>query len=221
MKVSFFAWLCFFPIFGMIAYVIIFTISALGYPGGSFNYPNAIGYSFSNNFLCDAMRPITQAGVSNPARSIAVLSHFVLSASMVVFFYLLPEVFDKKNRLTQMVRYFGVATMLVFLFMFTTYHDMIVTLTGIFGTVALIPFFLELRKLKNFGFQLLAYTCFGLSIIVFISFETKIGYYYLPLLQKITFGFDAFWVIWTCLIVHRKMGFSQKELHGGTYLEQV
>ena len=93
--------------------------------------------------------------------------------------------------------------MTVLLFMFTSYHDLIVTITGILGTIAMVFFFIELRSLENQGFKLLSYLCFALSIVVFIMFESKYGYYYLPLVQKVAFGVDALWVIWACTIVKR------------------
>lgn len=191
----------YFPIFGLGLYVIVFTYAAVAYPGGSINYPNAKGYSFSNNFLCDAMNPITEGGTVNNARFIAIISHLILSGTMISFFYILPKIFNVKNRNTKMIAFFGMTAMTVFILMATEYHDLTVTLTGILGTLAIIPFFIELYRYTNKGLKRLAYLCYILSIIVFLSFETKIGFYYLPLLQKITFGFDAWWVIWTCIIV--------------------
>tara|TARA_B100000497_G_C7440922_1_gene274367 strand:- start:361 stop:669 length:309 start_codon:yes stop_codon:yes gene_type:complete len=88
--------------------------------------------------------------------------------------------------------------------MYTDYHDEIVTITGILGTIALIPFFIELQNSNKKGLKKLVYLCYTLSIIVFFIFETKIGFYYLPFLQKITFGVDAWWVVWSCLIVINK-----------------
>lgn len=205
----------YFPIFGLGLYVIVFIVAAVDYPGGSFNYPNANGYSFSHNFLCDAMNPITEGGVKNNARFTAIISHLILSFTMIAFFYILPKIFDVKNRNTKLTAYFGMAAMTVFILMATPYHDLIVTLTGIFGTIAIIPFFIELRHFKNKGYKRLAYFCYALSIIVFLSFETKIGFYYLPLLQKMTFGFDALWVIWTCLIVIKKKKIDLKEVNYG------
>ncbi len=192
------------PIFGMGIYLIVFTIAAFGYPGGSQNIPNAIGYSFFHNFLCDVMLPTAPNGWQNPAAHLARISHFILSGTMISFFYILPEIFDWSNKNTKMVRSAGMLTMTVFIFMYTSFHDHIVTLTGVLGTVALIPFFMEMRKYPNDSLKYLAYLCFLLSIIVFFIFETKIGIYYLPFLQKITFFFDACWVIWVSHIVWRK-----------------
>lgn len=194
----------YFPIIGMGTYLIVFIIAAMDYPGGSENEPFAIGYSFFDNFLCDVMNPTTHGGEYNPARSLATISHLILSATMVAFFYLLPEIFSWSNRNTKVIRYMGMLTMTVFIFMYTPFHDQIVTATGVLGTVALVPFFIEMRKYPNGGLKFLAYSCFIMSIIVFFIFETKIGYYYLPFLQKITFVLDAWWVIWVSLIVLKK-----------------
>jgi hypothetical protein len=184
-----------------VLYIIIFTFAASQYPGGSSNLPHSNSYSFFHNLLCDAMDPITKNGSINNARFIAVIAHLILSATMISFFYILPKIFLVKNRNTKLISFFGITTMTVFIFMSTEYHDLIVTITGVLGTIALIPLFIELQHYENKGMKYLVYLCYLLSIIVFLIFETKIGFYYLPIIQKITFGVDAIWVIWTCYIV--------------------
>jgi hypothetical protein len=191
----------YFPIIGMILYLIIFVVASTQYPGGSINKPHALEHSYFHNFLCDLMNPVTQYGVVNPARPLAILAHLLLSFTMISFFYILPKIFNRNNSNTKLIRGFGMFTMIVFILMYTSYHDQIVTITGILGTIALIPFFIELTQYKGKGLKQLAYVCYALSIIVFISFHTKIGFYYLPFLQKITFVIDAWWVIWVSLIV--------------------
>jgi len=203
-------YLPYFPIFGLGIYIIIFTFAASLYPGGSINQPNADGYSFYHNLLCDAMDPITQRGVINKARFMAIISHLVLSFTMISFFHILPKIFPVKNRNTKLIAYFGIAAMTAFIFMCTKHHDLIVTITGILGTAAMIPFFIELQHFKNKGLKQIAYLCFSLSIIVFLIFETKIGFYYLPIIQKITFAVDSCWVIWSCLFVINKNKTSLK-----------
>jgi len=197
-------YLPYFPILGMGLYIIVFILAATSYPGGSINIPHATEYSYYHNFLCDVMNPITQSGTLNDARPLAIISHLILSFTMICFFYILPRIFSEENRNTKLIAYFGVASMTVFIFMYTEYHDQIVTITGILGTIAFIPFFIELYRYKNRGLKQLAYLCYALSIIVYFIFETKFGFYYLPFLQKITFVVDAWWVIWSCLIVIRK-----------------
>ena len=100
-----------------------------------------------------------------------------------------------------MISLFGVAAMSALVFMYTEYHDLMVTITGVLGTIAMISFFIELKQIKNKGLKNIAYLCFLLSIIVFLIFETKIGFYYLPILQKTAFAVDSCWVIWSCLVL--------------------
>lgn len=192
------------PIVGMALYLTIFSIAADAYTGGSINVPNEKSYSLFNNFLCDIMDPVTKVGNFNPARGLGILSHLILSFTMICFFYLLPEIFDKRGRNFYLIRYLGMFTMTVFIFMYTSYHDIVVTLTGVFGTIALIPFFIELRHYSNRSLKWLAYLCFALSMVVFFIFETKIGFYYLPFLQKVAFLFDMIWVLWVSSLVVRK-----------------
>lgn len=194
----------YFPIVGMAIYIILFAYTATLYPGGSINEPLASSHSYFHNFLCDLMNPTAANGVENTARPFAIIAHLILSLTMISFFYILPEIFNHQNRNTMMVRGFGMFTMTVFIFMYTAYHDLIVTLTGVFGTVALVPFFIEVYRYNNQRLKQLAYLCYLMSLIVFISFQTKIGFYYLPFLQKITFVLDAIWVIWVSLIVLKK-----------------
>lgn len=204
MKKGLFSAYPYFPIIGLGLYLVVFPIAVSMYPGGSINVPKDIGYSFLHNFLCDVLNPTTPTGVVNAARPLAIVSHLLLSFAMISFFYLLPEIFQQKNSNTRLIRTFGMLTMTVFIFMYTPYHDEIVTATGILGTIALIPFFIEVQRYHDVRLRRLAYICYVLSIIVFFIFETKIGFFYLPFLQKITFVFDAWWVIWVSLIVMAK-----------------
>ena len=204
MSKSFKYYLPYLTIAGFGVYLIVFTIATFGYPGGSTNLPVYEGYSFFHNFLCDVMNPVTQTGVLNEARPLAIVSHLILSFTMISFFYLLPEIFSFTNRNTKLTRGFGMFTMFVFIFMYTEYHDEIVTATAVFGTLALIPFFIELKNYSNSGLKNISLACFGLSVIVFLIFVSKIGFYYLPFIQKMAFVLDASWAIWVSLIVIKK-----------------
>ena len=176
------------------------------YPGGSDNVPvDQSGYSFFHNFLCDANNEFTHSGIKNPGQSIAVFAHLVLSFTMMSFFYILPGIFAHKNRNTKLIRVLGVIAMAIFVFMYEeSYHDFAVTLTGVFGSMAFVPIFIELVKYKNKPFKTLTYVVFALSIALYLGFETKVGIYYMPFLQKFVFMVDASLVIWTALIVIKK-----------------
>ena len=194
----------YFPIVGLLGFLLFFVIATTLYPGGSVNEIASEGYSYFHNFICDLMSLHLEEGVVNDARPIAIIAHLMLSFGMISFFYILPEIFTVQNRNTRTIRFLGMFTMTVFIFMYTDYHDLVVTITGVLGSIALVPFFLELINYENRGLKVLAYTCFILSILVFLSYETKIGFYFTPILQKITFVFDSIWIIWVCLMVASK-----------------
>ena len=190
----------------MAVYLILFTTAASFYPGGSDNLPNAEnGYSFFHNFLCDTNNKFSHSGIKNTGQSIAVIAHLVLSFTMMSFFYVLPGIFPHKNRNTKFIRIFGVLAMAIFAFMYQEeLHDMVVTLTGIFGSMAFVPIFIELVKYKNKPFKVLTYVVYAMSLTLYLGFETKVGIYYMPFLQKFVFMVDAALVVWSALIVIKK-----------------
>ena len=194
-------YLPYFPVFGLCLYVIVYTYAVTMYPGGSTNYPDATSYSFNHNLLCDAMDPITKGGHYNTARFMAVISHIILGLTMTTFFYILPKIFSVQNIKTKLISFFGMSAMTVLIFMYTQYHDLLVVITAILGSIAFIPFFIELHRYQNKNYKSLVYLCYALSIVVFFIFQTKIGVYYLPFIQKVAFIIDAIWVVWTCKIV--------------------
>lgn len=194
----------YFPIIGLLGFLFFFVIATTMYPGGSVNEIASEGYSYFHNFICDLMSLHLEEGVVNDARPIAIIAHLMLSFGMISFFYILPEIFTIQNRNTRIIRFVGMLTMTIFIFMYTNYHDLVVTITGVLGSIALIPFFLELINYKNRRLKTLAYICFILSVLVFLSYETKLGFYYTPILQKITFVFDSIWIIWVSLLVASK-----------------
>lgn len=198
----------YFPIIGLIGFLLFFVIATTMYPGGSVNEIAAEGYSYFHNFICDLMSLHLEEGVVNDARPIAIVAHLMLSFGLISFFYILPEIFTFQNRNTRLIRAVGMLAMTVFIFMCTEYHDLVVTITGVLGSIALVPFFLELINYENRRLKALAYICFLLSILVFISYETKIGFYYTPILQKITFVFDSLWIVWVSLLVASKRRLS-------------
>ncbi len=192
----------YFPIIGMIGFLVLFIIATTKYPGGSMNEIAAEGYSHFHNFICDLMSLNLEEGVVNDARPIAIFAHIMLSFAMISFFYILPELFSKQNWKTRIVRGLGMFAMVIFIFMYNVeYHDAVVTMSGILTIITFLVFFSELIHYEDRVHKTLAYICFGLSLIMFLSYETKIGIYYTPVFQKITFIFDAIWVIWVSLSV--------------------
>lgn len=196
----------YFPVIGMSVYLIMFTTAASMYPGGSENIQTATnGYSFFHNFLCDTNNEFTHSGLKNNGKTLANLAHIVLSFTMISFFYIMPNIFNHSNRNTKLIKILGVLSMAIFTFMYQEeLHDLVVTLVGIFASMAFLPIFIELVKYKNKPFKILTYIVFIMSLALYLGFETKVGIYYMPFLQKFVFMVDATLVYWTAFIVIRK-----------------
>ena len=121
---------------------------------------------------------------------------------MMSFFFIMPNIFNHTNRNTKLIKILGVLSMAIFTFMYQEeLHDLVVTLVGIFASMAFVPIFIELVKYKNRPFKILTYIVFIMSLMLYLGFETKVGIYYMPFLQKFVFLVDATLVIWTGIIV--------------------
>lgn len=191
----------FVPILGICIYLVFYFIAIQSYPGGSENDLSTIGYNHFHNFLCDANHQITSSGLINDGRTLAIIGHVFLTIGMVCFFYILPEIFNYENKNTRWVKKVGMFTFACFVLMFTKYHDYIVFTTGVFGTIALIPYFIELKHFDKKLFIQLSWFCFLIGVGVFFMYFSKLGYFYLPFIEKIAFVFYSIWVFWVSFIV--------------------
>lgn len=184
------------PLYGLGLYVVFFIIAVSMYKGGgSYGGFKSDSYNHFHNFLCDLMLTITDDGKINYARPIAIAGHLLLGIGMMAFFYTLPKIFKHQNRNTKFVRTFGMIAMFFFLFMVTEFHDIAVTLTGIFGLAALIPLFFECMKVEQGFFRYYIIFCIVVSLYVFFSYEIEFLMYYLPFIQKMAFIINSIWVI--------------------------
>jgi RsiW-degrading membrane proteinase PrsW (M82 family) len=155
--------------------------------------------------LCDTNNEFTHSGLKNNGKVLANLAHIVLSLTMMSFFYVMPNIFNHSNRNTKLIKILGALAMAIFTFMYQEeLHDLVVTLVGVFASMAFLPIFIELVKYKNRPFKILTYIVFIMSLALYLGFETKVGIYYMPFLQKFVFMVDATLVYWTAIIVIRK-----------------
>lgn len=165
-------------------------------------------FSFAENLLCDMMAAKSNLGLDNPARVMAILGHVFLTIGMITFFYIIPRVFDFKNRNVKLAQVFGMMSMTVFVLFSTELHDFFVLITGCLGIAALVPLAIEYIRLGWEPHSLYGTLCIILSLMVFFSFQFKILIDYLPVFQKTVFLLDSIWVAWVCLIVRKRFKLS-------------
>jgi uncharacterized membrane protein HdeD (DUF308 family) len=132
-------------------------------------------------------------GAKNPARPIAIVAMFILTASFGLLWYFLPRMFEQKNTNQRVMQVSGISTVFVGAFLFTDYHEMVIHLSGFLGGIALISTFFELFKAKKKVLFKLGLLCLALSCVNYFIYTTGIGLPMLALTQKITFGVFFIW----------------------------
>ena len=185
------------PIFGTIIFIFLYIIATQFYPGGSQVDQNSIGFSWINNYWCNLLNETAINGKINSARPIALTGMVILCSTLSAFWFLFPRNLNIRKSTKNIIQISGILSMIIAMFIFTKYHDIITNLASLFGVIALIGAFIILYKIKWNG--LFRYGIFNLFIVginnyVYYNKELII---YLPIIQKLSF---ASFLIWICFI---------------------
>lgn len=180
------------PLIGFGLFVLLYVWAALLYPGGSNAERFSRGFSLLDNYWCDLMGDKAKNGDANPARPVAVLAWMVLCVSLGAFWFFLPRLFARSNGNHKVIQYFGITAMVFAAFLFTSYHDLIITLSGFYIAVALIATFIELKKEKQYDLFRLGVACFFMGLLNYAMYTTHFFIPKLPVIQKITYAICLF-----------------------------
>lgn len=182
---------------GALAFVCLYIIATLYYPGGSQVDVNEKGFSWLNNYWCNLLNDNAINGQHNPAKPIAMAAMLVLCFTLANFWYNFPRrvQFKKSSRLA--VQISGVVAMVVAMFLFTNLHDWVINIASVFALIAIVGTFIGIYKQKWLGLFRL-----GIFNLLLVALNNILYYgnglrLYLPVIQKITF---LFFIIWICLI---------------------
>lgn len=184
------------PIAGIVAFVALYILAALLYPGGSQTYPNAISYSWDHNFFCTLLNETAINGKPNTGQIFAIMSLFFLALSMTLFYWNFPKQFPLSTSLSRTIQYTGLISMILACLLFTKIdHDMITNLASLFGLMATLGTMMALyQHKKRFHFL------FGLGNLLLVLLNNWCYYHadlieYLPPIQKLSFASVLIWVI--------------------------
>ncbi len=181
------------PFFGICLYIVIYIVATYLYPGGSDFDKSAPGFSWRHNYWCELLKEKAPNGDLNAARPVAILGMFVLAASIIMFWYLFSIVFTYKGRL--LVRYTGLLSMLIALFLFVGPHDLVMIISGLLGLFALAVCLVILYRQKKYWLIFIGWTCIALCALNNYIYYTGVGFGQLAFIQKITFIFFFYWFI--------------------------
>ncbi len=173
---------------GFSLFVLLYVWAAMLYPGGSNAEHWSKGFSLLDNYWCDLMRDTAKNGAVNPARPVAVVAWVVLCLSLGAFWFFLPRLFAQASGIHKVIQYFGITAMVIATFLFTSYHDLIISLAGFYIAIALIATFIELKKEKYIDLYRLGLFCFFMALLNYIMYTTHFLIPKLPVIQKVTYA---------------------------------
>ena len=190
------------PLFGICLYILIYLLATYQFPGGSDFDKTAAGFSWRHNYWCELLAEKAPNGVVNAARPVAIFGMFVLAASLTMFWYLFSIVFADKGRL--LVRYAGLLSMIIALFLFAGPHDLVMIVSGLLGLFALAVCLVVLYRNKQYWVIFIGWFCIALCALNNYIYYSGVGFSYLAIIQKFTFIFFFLWFDWVNIIIYKK-----------------
>jgi hypothetical protein len=176
------------PLMGICFFIVLYIVAAYLYPGGSNSNKTEKGFNIMTNYWCDLTGEIAKNGEPNSGQFYALIAMTILCLSLMVFWFYLPELFRlKDNKTSKTIQYSGIFSMFITLFLFTSYHDTVINTSGLFGVIALLLTFNELRKHRFDKLLALSLVCFAMGSINYCIYQTQQFLFLLAIFQKITF----------------------------------
>jgi len=189
------------PFLGIALFILLYLIAALLYPGGYDYDKMAPGFSWRYNYWCELLAEKAQNGAANSARPVAIFGMFVLAASLIMFWYLFSFVFTDKGRL--LVRYTGLLSMIISLFLFAGPHDLVMIVSGLLGLFAMSVCLVILYRQKQYWVIFIGWLCIALCALNNYIYYSGVGFSYLAIIQKFTFILFFLWFDWVNIIIYK------------------
>lgn len=199
------------PVLGMGLFVILYILSALNYPGGTWMDPTAPGFSFWHNYLCDLLDYKSLNGEINNGRHYARAALGVLCVSLIYLWVYLPHLFRRWGWNTRLMWFAGIMALLATMLLSSGTHDVTVRIAGVLGTIALLSAFAEMSKQGYLGLARFGFVCLFIFLGNYYIYETGNGLYSLPVIQKVTFSGFIGWFIWVDLTLYRSLKNRMKQ----------
>ncbi len=193
------------PIIGIFLFFLLYILAAYVYPGGSQVDKTEKGFSLLHNYWCDLLADKAKNGQSNAAQPIAISAMILLCASLVVFWYYLPKLFEPNIKNAKIMQRTGMSSMVISAFLFTSYHDAVINLAGTLGIIALLLTFINLYKSRFYKLFAVGVLCLMLCFFNYFIYETKIYLSLLAVTQKISFVLFLGWLGVIDFYIYKKM----------------
>ncbi len=184
----------YFLLTGILISLSLLFVATRYYPGGSQNDSNAIGFSWTHNYLCNLFGEKAVNGADNASRIWAITGTFFLCASIALFFFEFSKKIPLKGS-ANIIRYCGISAMLLAFLAATPYHDSALTISGTLSLLSMFYITVFVFKTRLTVFKILSVACLLVFYTCNIVYSTSSYLQYLPVLQKILLGLTITWVL--------------------------
>lgn len=191
------------PSVGIFIFFILFVYSSTLYPGGSQADLNSIGYDWMNNYWCNLMNEFAMNEELNPARPVAITAMAVLCFSVMLFFIQFSEKATKSPLWKHIIKWGGIFSMICAVLMFSELHDLMTTLSSIFGVFAVIGVIWNVYQSGRTFFKWSGILCIILLALNNYIYYTEVLIEYLPIIQKFTFIAVLMWIAGLNISINR------------------
>ncbi|MDG1334146.1 MAG: hypothetical protein P8P74_17570 [Crocinitomicaceae bacterium] len=188
-------YISYFPTMGILLFFALFAYSSTLYPGGSQADVNSVGYDWMNNYWCNLMNEYAMNEELNPARSFAITAMILLCSSLMLFFIQFSIKIARNTFWRNAIKWGGMLSMIFAAFMFSEFHDLMTTLSSIFGVLVVIGIIWEIYKSRLTGFKITGVACILLLGINNYIYYSEVYIEYLPIIQKVMFIVVLFWIV--------------------------
>jgi hypothetical protein len=182
------------PLVGCFLFIVLYIIATIYYPGGSPINTSTIGFSWSQNYWCNLLSERSINGLPNSSRHIAFAAMVILCLTLITFWYFFTKqiVFKRNERF--IILFSVIASMVLALFIYTSFHDMIINISATFGLIAIVGTLIGLNRMRW-----AVLFCMGINMLALIAINNILYYnkdliLYLPIIQKITFLYFLIWI---------------------------
>lgn len=193
------------PFIGIGLFVLLYIYAATLYPGGSQENLQSEGFDWVHNYWCNLMNEEGMNEQHNPARPFAIAAMIILCSSLATFFIQFAQTFSKTSLWRKLILYCGSISMVFAILIFTPLHDLMTTISSVFGLVVVIGIIKEIYASSLTFYKFTGIFCIALLAANNYIYYTKNGIEGLPLLQKITFAIVLLWILGLNLEVRKRM----------------
>jgi len=169
---------------GIILSVALFVVAAIKYPGGSQRDKNSTGYDWKNNYVCNLFDGKAINGAESSSRPWADNAMIVLGASFALFFYRssnkMPSV-----AIAGLIKYVGMGSMILAVFVVTPLHDVVVTVTGTGVLICMFYISILLFRSKLLFLKVLSVAALLIFYCCSFIYYTRYHLDLLPIVQKV------------------------------------